>query len=283
MTPGDLICGDTLILTTFTSDALYLCLSVDKKAQEADCQIIANRTQVFNTIEKPKTIRLYDPLFRVISWNSPTQHILMAGRPIPNWCHVALSQHSSNVLSATSNISQQQNPTGYPLGSLIFGNTKANDVWIITKDGSREVSLLWDGKASRWTGSKSEHRNQIISNLPARSLSETCRQINNNLTQAMHVGPNDLPSWAMAMILSTGPMPQTIAQYKSSQQIVKPDAAEAIAAMGVISQKKVIQPPVKRSIDTFRGTCHHRFLAYIGFREVYEYCAECDFTRPVKK
>lgn len=272
--------GD-LIQSKVFPKSLLVVESINQVHGIANCYPITDKTGHINQIQTIKALQITinSQTFNQIAWAGKECQQILGVNPVPHWVHLLMA----NVVHGGNKQTSQQKL--YPLGAIILGTSSAGNVWIVTQDQSREISLVWDGKHAKWCGSEYERPDAIATEPPIAAFDDAITYINSKLHTTHHITYKDFPRWAMDLYNGQQGVkvaPQTIAQYKNDAAAVPKEVMERLAESGVSHKKIEIQPP-KRAIDTLRETCHHRFLPYHGFREVYEFCANCDKTRAVKK
>lgn len=180
--------------------------------------------------------------------------------------------------------SQQTSQSGPPPGTFIVGSGNTGNLWIVTQ--YPDIAKVWSGKHRVFLGSETEETNNLKPSSKASIIStqEAIDYINKQLSSSNQIDWNGFPGWVVRLHSASGFKaggPQTVAQYKN-QCVVDQKVMDRLAESGV-KHKEIKEPPKKRALDTFQQSCHHRFLPYSGFREVYEFCENCDLKRAVKK
>lgn len=205
---------------------------------------------------------------------------ILKGSPLPFWCTKLANQSSTNTAGLPP-IPQPAPTSGhgfipfpktnpvYHIGT-IFTNLKSNNLWIINKDQTREISLLWDGRTKTWAGSELFRQDNI--KIGSTGLNQVTSKYVHTLTGVL---PAAYPQWAKNMIL--GPTMQTLPKSGSTpQSSVKPASMASLQRLqdALLRDSKITK--AFPGVDKRVSTCNHSFKEYTGFREVYSYCIYCD-------
>jgi hypothetical protein len=213
--------------------------------------------------------------FSKISYGGAVCNSIMKTRAFPLWTLVHVSTKTAPQPQQATPAPTPSSP-GYPIGSMILGTGKANNVWIVNKDNSRDISLLWDGKQAKFCSNELERTDMLVaSSHTVVTLSEVFTfiqsQIGNNKLPA-------LPEWVKKLILSRLQLSkQTLLGGVYGHTIISPAAVQSMVKAGIADPSLLFKDQVKKQVDTVAKTCDHSFKSYIGFREVYQYCIKCDF------
>ncbi len=263
--------GD-ILLHTKIMNLLCVCTFVDRQNGTYHVRQI---TDAQGTIFDEKTNVGWEAPFSSknlsICSSADFQHIIK-GRPLPHWVHLITATINTPGVAPLPAMQ-----TGYPIGSLIIGSGKAGNVWIVNKQNSRDISLLWDGKNKRWCGSELERPDNLLPkphHVSARA--EVIVHVHQN--KPLGFGAVIFPAWADKLILTTAQAP-----------LVKPPVPQGMspAVVGALTKANILAPLseglTKKKVDSIRDTCDHEFKSYIGIREVYDYCTKCDFKVGTKQ
>ena len=199
---------------------------------------------------------------------------MMGFNPYPQWVQDIRNSVQTPTNPATASAIGS---TGFPIGSLILGTGKANNVWIINKDNSRDVSLLWDGKGARFCGSELERQDNLLPGHRQNvSINIAIDTINNKLPVPAQITYANVPQWAKNLLLTHHvPVPT----FKAPPPSIPQGVAVAMKSLGLQQKEEKEQ----KTFATFQDTCQHDFREYVGIREIYEYCVHCDIKRAIKQ
>ena len=183
-------------------------------------------------------------------------------------------------------------PNGYPIGTILHGNSpRIGNLWIITVDNSFQAALLYDGKLNFVCPDSSYKTDRMSPGM----------RIADGHDVALKVGK--LPTWATSLILTTHKpvrgflqKPSTTLPHGVLQQINKSFAAitpqKKLNDLGLTKPKSYGgfqsifaddegHAPLRDCPARKEGYCLYE--PYYGFTDTYEYCVHCDHKRTMRK
>lgn len=269
MKVGDLYTGN---------NSLYIVGVIDTAMKAAELfVIVAPDGSVIDYIPLPIPIVFNNKRITPVAYGSIPVLSIMLGRPFPHWVHMITAQASVSMASnAPQAPSQPQGATGYPIGTIFLGTSKAGNVWIVNTDNTRSISKLWDGKQARWCTSEVECPDQLkIGPWKPVTAQETLDFINRN--NGMSITLPYIPPWVKSLLLTP---------HKAPNAPPLQSTGMSPAVVNALTKANVLAPRVEHAqikIDSTQDKCDHSFKSYIGFREVYDYCLKCDFKIRAKQ
>jgi hypothetical protein len=247
-----------------------LCVCMASNAQNGDCFIrkLTDDTGAIlsDSINVSWHDSIHNPRFGIISWTGNIANKLLNGLVLPNWVLNMRAPNSGGVPPIA------QAPS-YAIGTLFLGTGKAGNVWIVNKDNTRDISMLWNGKQGRWCTNELEYKDHLTAgpHKPV-TLGEVLTFINNTPRPN---APPALPAWAQVMILTPhkpiGPSSKAAASMNAS-----------VAATFVKTGLMTPRMGFTKTLDTNRESCDHQYVFAKGFNRDYEFCAKCNIKRDLK-
>lgn len=168
-------------------------------------------------------------------------------------------------------------PTVYPIGAMFLGSGANGNVYIINRDKSRDVSMLWKGRSKRWCHNATE----FTDNIKAANTPKFLNFVEVEDFIRKHHGVEvrgTWPQWVKVLWGTALPSGPRSGHLPVSGPVINPAVVPGLVKAGVLKQCV----PEKK-VDSVRETCNHQFIQYFGFREVYEFCVHCDKKRPIGK
>lgn len=270
--------GD-LLFDTLGTQILWVIMSIDYHTGKFQARQLTDDTGAlfYDNINVPPiwtTSDMSDVRFFRLRWSDVTVVKILAQRSLPGWV--------SNINTAASHIHNGQGPVPTlkqhnPIGSMFIGSGRTMNVWIVNKQNSDEISLLWDGKNGRWCGSELERPDRISpqSTISTSTPSEVISFINKNFAKTFAM--NSFPPWAMKLFwTAANPAPQA----KPQAQGMSPAVTSAMIKANIISPPK---EEMQKRVVTAQELCKHEYRQYVGFSHIYEYCIICDAKRSIKQ
>lgn len=155
----------------------------------------------------------------------------------------------------------------YKTGSLLWGNTGSNNVWVVADGGTRSIALVFEGKNKRYSSDYSLTKKDYIK--PMSTLTELTELEKNALIY--QYGP--LPEWVRQIIAIavTPVLPLPVAS-------LPPDVVSKVEkALGVCLTAKPATVILRRDDEKCPVTGgDHNFTPYTGLLESFEFCVSCD-------
>lgn len=262
--------GDLLYYSYKNGHSLWLCKSMDHQNGRISIACVTDsQGNIIDPEQNPVDIPTNDPSFsylKQISWTGPEVSKIMAGRTFPNWALVAASNtiQQAHTNAKTHSVGTTSNGAGFSLGTMFFGTSKAQNIYIIVQDNSHKAAQLWNGNHKTWCQTLTPASIAPGRQRTVLSEKDVLRHVSQYLSQP------SLPQWVILILKGhPGFMP------------VAPQAIPALQKSNVLKKPEPPKKIEKRAIDSFRESCKHRFLLYQGYTESYEYCEHCDIKRPV--
>lgn len=260
--------GDLFITN---SNSLYICVTVDlQNGTGFVSKIVDDKGQLIDPERNGQQVKFGDQRLSTVTYGSKEVTNIMQLRTFPVWALQVVTNASrlSAMASQAAQGAAQTLTKGYAIGTLILGSGKAGNVWIVNKDNTRDISMLWNGPQARWCGSELEFQDKIVKTRILATILEVIDFINKQLPPTQQLTHTNFPAWAWTMMFTTH---QPLLPKQAPPTGMSPGVKKALDAMGVTAP---IQQ--KKSVDSAQNKCEHVFKSYVGFREVYDFCTKCD-------
>lgn len=258
--------GDFIVFKGGHGD-LYICSNVDLQNGLIYLnQVVNMNNDLIDPEQKPWPVNINHKGMFI-----PTQtdiDAIMNGRAFPQWVKSISSIVNSQFISPSLNTN-----VSYKIGSMLLGTGKSGNIWIVNKDNSNDISLLFNGRARKWCQSSMDKNDKAN---PVRRLQIVDEaEVYDFINKHHGMRGFSLPQWALNL-RSWGGVASSIAQTSTS---VKPEALKSI--QGTLNLKP--KEPMKIKVENFRDKCNHEFNTYMGFTDIYDYCIKCDVKRATKQ
>lgn len=271
--------GD-LLLDSAGTNMLWVCVSADhhfgtfvaRQLTDDTGRILDDTFPVVSTVENVSNNR-----FGKITWGGPMCQTIMQMRGFPTWVHKI--QHTM-MASSPQSAAAQQAATTYPMGTIFIGTGKSQNIWIINKHNSTDISLLWDGKQSRFCGSESERTDRLATPRTPDDIHSALDFINKNFGKNYKTINGSVPMWAISLMYG-----------QSAPQAKSPGRAPVATGMSPAVQSAMVKAHIlaepqaapKKKVVTAKEVCHHSMKSYVGFTDIYDYCEICDLKVRAKQ
>ncbi len=175
-----------------------------------------------------------------------------------------------------------QQTSGYPIGTILHGNSNKGNLWIITVDQSYDASLLFEGTTKSVVASELYKRDRMSPNMRIPTASEVAIFLGSWL---------NLPTWAKLLIQTPSkpqlPIPSTTLTPAAIQAVNKALGAIAtpqsqLKSLGLTKTKQPYAGVIETSDYIPSRDCPARsegfcsYQPYYGFTDQYMFCEYCD-------